>query len=136
MNPKSRYVDAKAPPKEAFASHVLRSLIVLLCPSLGPSDESSQSLLRSKKSAKHRAKQGPMKSVFVGDVEVDSEQGKGKGKAASPEAYPPEFDDMARKIVARIRTEMGANEIRALAANKVACPVLVVSSFFFCFTVF
>lgn len=112
---------------DPFASHVLRSLLVLLCPTLNPTDESSNSLLRSKKSAKHRARQGPMKSVFVGEVEEAQE--KGKGKIESPEAYPPKFDEVARKFVASIRREMDANEIRALAANKVACPLLVVGQF-------
>lgn len=117
---------------DPFASHVLRALLVLLCPELIPADDASaSSLLRSKKSAKHRAKQGPMKSVFVSE-DADERQSnglkmKGKKKATALEAYPPEFNDVARRFVACIREEMDANEVRALAANKIACPVLIVS---------
>ncbi|KAI5122146.1 hypothetical protein M0805_000793 [Coniferiporia weirii] len=112
---------------DPFASHVLRALFVLLCPTLPASTDASGSLLRSKKSAKHRAKQGPMKSVFTDPsdgAEGADVQGKGKDKAASRE-YPPEFDLMARNFVKTVRENLSANEVRALAANNVACPVLV-----------
>ena len=40
---------------------------------------------------------------------------------------PPEFDNMARKFIRKLRSELSANEIRAMAADKVACPNLSVS---------
>ena len=38
----------------------------------------------------------------------------------------PEFSDLARRFVQQLRENLDANEIRALAANKVASPVLQV----------
>ncbi|EJD00848.1 ARM repeat-containing protein [Fomitiporia mediterranea MF3/22] len=109
---------------DPFASHVLRSLFVLLCPTI-PSATDASSILRSKKSAKHRAKQGPMKSVFTDSSrDADTFNGKGKGKAVF--AYPPEFQVLARRFVKEIREKLSENEIRALAVNKSACPVLVI----------
>ncbi|KDR74394.1 hypothetical protein GALMADRAFT_250311 [Galerina marginata CBS 339.88] len=100
---------------DPFASHVIRSLLLLLSPNLSASEERSQSTLRSKKSAAWKAKQGQMKSVFTDD--------KGKGKE-SLRSIPSELRQMARRIVEVVRADLGDNETRALAANKVACPGL------------
>ncbi|KAG5645777.1 hypothetical protein DXG03_005314 [Asterophora parasitica] len=101
---------------DPFASHVVRALLLLLSPNLVPADNSAQPALRSKKSAAWKAKQGPMKSVFADE--------KGKGKEAAPKSTPPEFRKLARRFVEALRAELGENEVRALAANKVASPGL------------
>ncbi|KAG5634358.1 hypothetical protein H0H81_002263 [Sphagnurus paluster] len=100
---------------DPFASHVIRALLILLSPSLAPSENSVQQSLRSKKSAAWKAKQGPMKSVFV--------EGKRKEKEMS-KLMPPELQKLARRFVEVIQTELNGNEVRALAANKVASPSL------------
>lgn len=102
---------------DPFASHVVRSLLLLLSPNLSTSEEGSQSALRSKKSSAWKARQGQMKSVFTED--------KGKGKN-SVRRTPPEFRQMARKFVGIVREQLDENETRAMAANKVACPGLQV----------
>ncbi|KAF8966518.1 armadillo-type protein [Flammula alnicola] len=81
---------------------------------------SSQSAVRSKKSAAWKARQGQMKSVF--------EEDKGKGKEAMRSA-PAEFRQMARRLVEVVKEQLGENETRAMAANKVACPGLQVIHF-------
>lgn len=101
---------------DPFASHVVRALLLLLSPNLSPSDENGA--LRSKKSAAWKARQGPMKSVFGED--------KGKGKETSIKRTPAEFRQLARRLVEILRTELGENEVRALAADKVASPGLQV----------
>lgn len=40
---------------------------------------------------------------------------------------PAEFQEMARRFVQTLREQLGANEVRALAASQVASPVLQVS---------
>jgi nucleolar protein 9 len=102
---------------DPFASHVVRSLLLLLSPNLSLSEDGSQSALRSKKSAAWKAKQGQMKSVF------DESKGKGKETLRST---PASFRQMAKKFVEEIRTQLGENETRAMVANKVACPGLQV----------
>ncbi|KAF9468782.1 armadillo-type protein [Collybia nuda] len=99
---------------DPFASHVIRALLLLLSPNITPSDEASA--LRSKKSATWKSRQGPMKSVFVED--------RIKGKEALVKRTPAEFRQLARRFVETLRTELGENEVRALAANKVASPGL------------
>lgn len=103
---------------DPFGSHVIRSLLVLLCPTLAGEDQTRTSLLRSRKSAAWKAKQGPMKSVF--------EKGKGKEVSNPSQASPVEFQDMAKKFIGVLRSELGGNEVRAMAANKVASPGLQV----------
>ncbi|KAF8875333.1 armadillo-type protein [Gymnopilus junonius] len=100
---------------DPFASHVVRSLLLLLSPNLSASEENTRSAVRSKKSAAWKAKQGQMKSVFADE--------KGKGKEISRNA-PPEFSKMARRLVQIVRNELDGNETRAMAASKVACPGL------------
>lgn len=108
---------------DPFASHVIRALFLLFYPSISAANERT-SIVRSKKSSKHRAKQGPMTSVFTGSLE-DSKEG-AKGKAKEVLSAPPAFITMAQKLVENIRSTLSPNEIRALAADKSACPVLVV----------
>ncbi|KAI0069190.1 ARM repeat-containing protein [Artomyces pyxidatus] len=103
---------------DPFASHVMRALLVLLCPHLFLLDAShkSQYAVRSKKSAAWKAKQGPFKSIF--------NDSKDKGKGVADKSSPPEFMDAAKRFVVALRTDLSENEIRSLAANKVASPVL------------
>ncbi|KAL0949796.1 hypothetical protein HGRIS_009833 [Hohenbuehelia grisea] len=101
---------------DPFGSHVMRALILLLSPKASGSSNGSQSTLRSKKSAAWKAKQGPLKSVF--------NDGKGKASESSHKNLPQEFHAVSRKFVRVIRDELGENEVRALAASKVASPVL------------
>ncbi|KAF5364123.1 hypothetical protein D9756_000966 [Leucocoprinus leucothites] len=100
---------------DPFGSHVIRSLLVLLCPSLTNQDTTHVALVRSKKSAAWKAKQGSMKSVFDKD--------KGKGPSDSLHT-PPEFHEMAKQFIKTLLTELDENEVRAMAANKVASPSL------------
>jgi len=98
---------------DPFASHIVRALLVALCPDVFAPDSA---ILRSKKSAAWKAKQGGFKSVL--------EDEKGKGKSTSPSAPPPPFREMARRLVVSLREGMDANEVRSLAANKASSPVL------------
>ncbi|KAF9531020.1 armadillo-type protein [Crepidotus variabilis] len=103
--------------RDPFASHVVRSLLVLLSPGLEDSDV-SQLTVRSKKSRAWKARQGQMKSVF------NDESGKSTGRSGS--VTPPEFSLSARRIIEVVRDGLGENEVRAMAADKVACPTLKV----------
>ncbi|KAI0771524.1 ARM repeat-containing protein [Trametes elegans] len=107
---------------DPFASHVIRALLLLLAPDvLGRVDDANASnrshnfSVRSKKSAAYKARQGPMKSVFVGE---EAEQQK------ASKSIPKEFRGAASSFVAALREQLGENEVRALAANQVASPVL------------
>ena len=110
---------------DPFASHVVRSLLLLLSPNLSEnaSHENSQFVVRSRKSAAWKAKQGVMKSVFDNDTRGD---GKGKGKEKESEGVPPDFSQMARRIIEVFKSQISENEVRAMAASKVACPGLQV----------
>lgn len=105
---------------DPFASHVVRSLLVLLSPTLSNDSNSVSTSLRSKKSQKWKSKQGIMTSMFTKD--------KGKGQEASISAVPPSFREAARRLVESVRQKLNDNEVRALAANKAASPTLKVSS--------
>ncbi|KAM6495360.1 Armadillo-type fold [Amanita muscaria] len=100
---------------DPFASHVVRSLLVLLNPSLA-GEEALNSSLRSKKSQKWKSKQGPMKPLFS--------EAKGKARQPSGPAVPLKFSQMARKFVESLRKGSSDTEIRALAADKAASPAL------------
>lgn len=102
---------------DPFASHPLRALLALLTPDLF-TPEQRASILRSKKSARHKAHQGPMKSVFIADKQQTTTE--------SVKATPPEFASIAVKFVQAVRGNLGGNEVRALAASSVASPVLQV----------
>lgn len=104
---------------DPFASHVLRSLLLLLCPNVLPEDSARKSV-RSKKSMSWKAKQGHMKSVFSND--------KGKETYALSSSVPGSFRDAANQFLRILQDGLDANEVRALAANKVASPLLQVSS--------
>jgi nucleolar protein 9 len=108
---------------DQFASHVVRELLFLLCPQLFQSGapHKSQAFVRSRKSVAWKAKQGPLKSIFGGD-ELDQGQNQTKKEVGQP----PAFHEVARKYVTMLKATSGANEIRSLAASKVACPVLQV----------
>jgi nucleolar protein 9 len=106
---------------DPFASHVIRALLGLLCPSSRRSfHENSQGAVRSKKSASWKSKQGSLASVFT-DM-------KGKSKEVMEHQVSPEFRAMSRTLVETVRNELGDNEVRALAADKVASPCLLVGS--------
>ncbi|KAI0662958.1 ARM repeat-containing protein [Cubamyces menziesii] len=105
---------------DPFASHVIRALLSLLAPDvLGPVDDgtfhNSTFAVRSKKSAAYKARQGPMKSVFA---EAGAQQQK------VTRTTPKEFRKVAKSFVSSLRDQLGENEVRALAANQVASPVL------------
>ncbi|KDQ29289.1 hypothetical protein PLEOSDRAFT_1092908 [Pleurotus ostreatus PC15] len=99
-----------------FASHVVRALLLLLYPNAIPSQLHSN--LRSRKSTAWKAKQGPLKSVFS-DTDMNSNSSGTKQKNV-----PKEFLAVARRFVEALSVELSDNEVRALAANKVASPVL------------
>ena len=101
---------------DPFASHVLRSILLLLSPS--ETNVSQHSSVRSKKSAAWKAKQGPLKSMFSSDETTQT--------SSSFNLVPPTFGATSRRFVELAKQTMDANEIRALAANKVASPVLQV----------
>lgn len=101
---------------DPFASHVIRAVLLLLSPGHAKLED-QKSALRSKKSAAWKARQGTMKSLFNGD--------KGKGVLRIAD-LPPQFQVLARQFVECVRSELNENEIRALAANKVASPSLQV----------
>ncbi|KAG6918212.1 hypothetical protein DXG01_015805 [Tephrocybe rancida] len=100
---------------DPFASHVVRALLALLSPTVSASSH-GQGAMRSKKSAAWKARQGPMMSVFTDE--------KGKGKEVVTQSRPAEFRGLAKRLVDVLRAELGENEVRALAANKVASPGL------------
>ncbi|KAF9224354.1 ARM repeat-containing protein [Gyrodon lividus] len=101
---------------DPFASHVLRSLLLLLCPTVLPENLAAHKSVRSKKSTSWKAKQGTMKTVFFSD--------KGKAKEDFRASVPSEFRDAAAQFVRTLKDGLDANEVRALAANKVASPLL------------
>lgn len=112
---------------DPFASHVIRALLVLLAPDCltateesASSQKSKSTAVRSKKSQAYKARQGPMKSVFVEGQEQKSDR--------RIVAVPTEFHAAARQFVTTLRAELNENEVRALAANQVASPVLQVRS--------
>ncbi|KAL4082064.1 armadillo-type protein [Scleroderma yunnanense] len=100
---------------DPFASHVLRSLLLLLFPLVLPGDSAPQKFMRSKKSMAWKAKQGAMESVF---------SKKGKDKETPGLSVPDQFRNAAVEFLHNLRENLNANEVRALAANKVASPVL------------
>lgn len=104
---------------DPFASHVVRALLLLLAPDCFPPD-AREGPVRSKKSAAWKARQGPMKSVLV------EQQAVVLASAAAAKSAPEEMKAMAKQFVTALREQLGENEVRALAADKVASPVLEV----------
>ncbi|GJJ07712.1 hypothetical protein Clacol_001917 [Clathrus columnatus] len=105
--------------RDQFASHVIRALLVLLCPSgVFTSMETHHSpSTRSKKSAHWRSKQGEMKSIIPAQSGSNSS---GPVESVRPEA----FMDMAKRFLNHILGTLGGNEVRALAIDKAASPLL------------
>lgn len=100
---------------DPFASHVLRALLLLLSPTYSASHK-AQSNMRSKKSSAWKARQGTMKSVFADNKSYDH--------VDSSRSVPNEFHEAATRFVRVLKSELSDNEVRALAANKVASPLL------------
>jgi nucleolar protein 9 len=108
---------------DPFASHVLRALLLLLCPSLSSSDNAlskSYSAVRSRKSAAWKARQAPMKNVFAEKGTDDDLH------TPIVKSIPKQFHRASANFLRILREELGENEVRALAADKVASPVLQV----------
>ncbi|KAG1803393.1 armadillo-type protein [Suillus subaureus] len=101
---------------DPFASHVLRALLLLLSPTSSAASHKAQSNMRSKKSSAWKARQGTMKSVFADDKSYD--------RVDSTRAVANEFHEAAIRFVRVLKSELSDNEVRALAANKVASPLL------------
>lgn len=99
---------------DPFASHVVRAFLLLLAPDCLPAEDGHGSSVRSKRSAAYKVKQGSMKSVFseVGHPEHTVKR------------TPQTFHHIAKKLVQILREKLDDNEVRALAADKVASPVL------------
>lgn len=100
-----------------YASHVIRALFILLVPSI-PQEGTAKDATRSKRSAKWKSRQGPLKSVFT------SEKGKEKVTEALP--VPEEFSTWARTLLDTLKKRWNENEIRAMATDVRACPLLKV----------
>ncbi|KZP00041.1 ARM repeat-containing protein [Calocera viscosa TUFC12733] len=97
-----------------FGSHVLGAFLTLLCGDKIPLSISAASGgVRSKKSAKYRAKQGPMTAIIDGPE-----------SAISGKSVPAAFPTMATGLVKQIREHMDANSIRSLASHKAANPLM------------
>ncbi|KAG1836483.1 armadillo-type protein [Suillus tomentosus] len=101
---------------DPFASHVLRALLLLLSPASSAASHKAQSNMRSKKSSAWKARQGTMKSVFADNKSYDH--------IDSTRSVPNEFREAATRFVRVLKSELSDNEVRALAANKVASPLL------------
>lgn len=102
---------------DAFASHVIRALLLLLDPALA-SRFPADSQVRSKKSSTFKAKQGPLKSVFSAADPLTI--------VVAPDARPQGFRAAAARFVSHLRDKLDENEVRALTASQVASPVLQV----------
>ncbi|KAH9943000.1 ARM repeat-containing protein [Epithele typhae] len=108
---------------DQFASHVLRTLLQVLAPDvLSTADDLGDAggKVRSKKSAAYKARQGPMKSVFTDNQ---------RSLQYSAKHTPKEFRKAAKNITSTLRESLGENEVRAMAANPVASPVLQASDY-------
>lgn len=110
---------------DPFASHVVRALLLLLASDVLPIGEDAKGggsksafAVRSKKSATYKARQGSMKSVFA-------EKGN-QAQVSATKRTPKEFRKAAINIISTLRDQLDGNEVRALAANQVASPVLQV----------
>ena len=104
-----------------FGSHVIRSILTVLVPSLRGENAHAghSSKTRSKKSMTFKQRQDVMKSIIPGLDESPSTLHK----------VPAPFTEMAGRYVETLRKSLGDNEVRALASNKVASPVLQVRIF-------
>lgn len=64
-----------------------------------------------------------MKSVFTADKSSNITPEAGRERSAQ---VPETFSECAGKVLQAVRKELGPNEVRALAADKVASPLLQV----------
>jgi nucleolar protein 9 len=118
---------------DSFASHVLRALLLALAPDIASvSSDAKLRTVRSKRSAAWKARQGQFTSVFAGDFDTDNGKGKNKEQSLAGRDIPIEFSQAARNLVEKVKTTLSPNEVRALAADKVASPVLQVSMHLVC----
>jgi hypothetical protein len=110
--------DVRAQLYSPFSSHVLRSALLLLSGKPFPPQDSAS----SKKSAKWKRRQGPMKS-FV------APQGKGKERAREESRPPPPaFKVVLDGLVEGIRKVLlSGEEAKNAAVDEVASVVLGVS---------
>jgi len=112
-----------------FASHVLRALMMLLAPAqFVPSPSHSHKhapSARSKKSASWKARQGPMKPIILDDSLMSQSGYVGTALTAGFHT-PDSFAAITSRLVDQIRNVLSGNEVRALAVDKVASPVLQV----------
>ncbi|KAF8894312.1 armadillo-type protein [Mucidula mucida] len=93
---------------DAFASHIVRAILSLLAglPSTMPSNT------HSKKSKQWKDRQGEMRNLFETDNKIEQP------------VVPPSFGEKAVTAIRMCRKSLSANEVRACAASKVACPSL------------
>ncbi len=110
---------------DPFASHVVRALLLVLASDVLPAEDETNGApsksafaVRSKKSATYKVRQGSMKSVFT--ESGDHNQTKPAKRT------PKEFRKAAVNIISTLREQLAGNEVRVLAANQVASPVLQV----------
>lgn len=111
---------------DPFASHVIRALLLLLSPELTlhlPGKIQGHSTIRSKKSSVYKAKQGSLTSVFTSSEPA--------GMSVGLRSRPADFKLLVKSFVTNLRRYLDGNEIRALAANQVASPVLQVRVFYY-----
>lgn len=110
----------------AFASHVLRALLSLLAPSNLAPDRAHKHVptARSKKSASWKARIGHIKPVIQNELDLAHSIEAKRAELSTP----GDFQKMACKILRQFKDVLGGNEVRALAMDKVACPVLQVSA--------
>jgi nucleolar protein 9 len=110
--------------RDPFGSHVLRSLLTLLAPkklssSLDPRFQHHTPVASSKKSASWKVRRGPMKPILSDQLDTSSNV---------PKADIIEFTTVAKKFLDQLRSTLDGNEVRALSVDKIASPVLQVSS--------
>ncbi|KZT03848.1 uncharacterized protein LAESUDRAFT_761685 [Laetiporus sulphureus 93-53] len=67
------------------------------------------------RSTSYKVRQGPVRSVFSG--------GEIRTLDATAQRAPPEFAEITNKLVLKLRKDLGDNDVRELAADKVASPV-------------
>ncbi|KAF8529284.1 ARM repeat-containing protein [Hysterangium stoloniferum] len=103
--------------RDPFGSHVLRTLLILLAPPKNLSSSLGQRhapAASSKKSTSWKARRGPMKAILPDQF----------ANSTVPKPEIVEFTMLAKKFLDRLRSILDGNEVRALAMDKVASPVL------------
>ncbi|EJU06458.1 ARM repeat-containing protein [Dacryopinax primogenitus] len=106
---------------DPFGAHVLGALVILLCGDRIPLTSSHSAtvggggMVRSKKSSKYRAKQGPMTGVLsTPDF----------SNFSSTTSVPADFSNLAVRLVGELKEQMDPNSVRSLAAHKAANPLV------------